>query len=126
MLGERPEVSIRPMKYAVQINDSPTSSGSPQTGFQFIKAALASGHEVVRVFFYREGIYNAFIPANAAEPAVPDWTALHENEGIELVYCISAAERRGQANPCPGFMAGGLGLWVDACLRADRVIVFGD
>ena len=125
MLGERPEVSIRPMKYAIQINDSPTRSGSAQTGFQFIKAALASGHEVVRVFFYQEGLYNAFIPGDSAEAAVPDWTALHRDEGIELVYCISAAERRGQANSCPGFVAGGLGLWVDAFLRAERVIVFG-
>jgi tRNA 2-thiouridine synthesizing protein D len=113
------------MKYAIQINDSPTRSGSSETCFQFIKAALTSGHEVVRVFFYHEGIYNAFIPVALASAAVPDWGALHSDQSIELVYCVSAAERRGQANACPGFVAGGLGLWVDACLRADRVIVFG-
>ncbi len=113
------------MKYAIQINDSPLRSWSPQTGLQFIKAALASGHEVIRVFFYHEGIHNAFGTPESTETAKSDWVVLAETAGVELVFCVSAAERRGMVAPLAGFQPGGLGLWVDACLRADRIVIFG-
>jgi sulfur relay protein TusC/DsrF len=108
MLGECPEVSIRPMKYAIQINDSPTRSGSARTGFQFIKAALASGHEVVRVFFYQEGIYNAFIPGDSAEAAVPDWTAF--DQAITVLFVDDGVYRltRETGEPVPTMEPAGL------------------
>lgn len=113
------------MKYAIQINGSPTRSESPLTGLQFIKAALAMGHEVIQVFFYQDGVYNAFHSGGFGQESFPGWEVLSSEAGIELVYCTSAAERRGLVNSRPGFKAGGLGLWVDACLRADRVMQFG-
>lgn len=125
MLGKRPQVSISRMKYAIQINDSPTRSESPETALQFIKAALAAGHEVIQVFFYQDGIYNAFNSSGFGQDSFSGWEVLSGEAGIELVYCTSAAERRGLVNSRPGFKAGGLGLWVDACLRADRVMQFG-
>ncbi len=67
-----------------------------------------------------------------------NWTELAEQRGIDLVVCISAAQRRGllcedearrqgkQDNDLAGgFRIGGLGLWVEATLQADRCIVFG-
>ena len=42
------------MKFAIQINSSPTLSTSGFAAYQFISALLAEGHEVVRVFFYHE------------------------------------------------------------------------
>lgn len=105
------------------------------TGYQFIKAALAAGHGIIRVFFYHEGVGNAFMPAMPGELAAPDWPSLARDHGVELIFCTAAAERRGLTYPDhmpgaglfprEGFRAGGLGLWVDACLRADRVLIFG-
>jgi tRNA 2-thiouridine synthesizing protein D len=124
------------MKYAIQISDGPTQSSSARTAYQFIRAALEAGHEIVRVFFYSEGIYNAFaLSLPGDEWSCPDWSGLARRHGVELVFCSTAAERRGMLrssgayggdlSPVEGFRAGGLGLWMDACLSADRVIQFG-
>lgn len=114
------------MKYAIQINGAPGRSPAVQVAHEFIKAVLAAGHEVNRVFFYHDGVYNGF-NADRKEPLnFPDWSALAHRHGLDLVLCVSAAERRGLAAglPAPGFRFGGLGQWMEACLQADRVLVF--
>jgi tRNA 2-thiouridine synthesizing protein D len=120
------------MKYAIQVNTGPGSSQSACSAYQFIKAALAEGHEIVRLFFYHDGIYNSLIMTRqhiaSGDPGFPDWSGLAKQHGIDLVLCISAAERRGlpaDVRLADGFRLGGLGQWMEACLKADRVMVFG-
>jgi tRNA 2-thiouridine synthesizing protein D len=124
------------MKYAIQINGGPGQSQSARSAYQFIKAALAEGHEIVRVFFYHEGIYHGFGRAGAeGDSLFPDWAGLARTHGLDFVLCVSAAERRGrvpsdtkgkqEASAAEGFRIGGLGQWMEACLKADRVMVFG-
>ncbi len=123
------------MKYAIQINDAPHQSSAANSAYQFIRAALADGHTVIRVFFYGDGVFNAWIPALSSDGVnTPDWAALADSADLDLVFCITAAERRGMLEHSAdrlmlpslvGFRAGGLGLWVEACLGADRVMVFG-
>jgi tRNA 2-thiouridine synthesizing protein D len=129
------------MRYAIQINTSPCQSNIGYSAYQFIKVALAQGHEVFRVFFYHEGIYHAF-----KHNTMPDdelqltqlWGELAEQHSVDLLVCISAAQRRGllyadeaqrrgkqDDDLAIGFRIGGLGQWVEALLEADRVIVFG-
>lgn len=129
------------MKYTIQINSSPYQSNSTETAYQFIKSALDMGHEVLRVFFYQEGVYHAFrfaTPPDDEVQIVSRWSALARNYDIDLVVCISAAQRRGllESNEAKrqgkvdndvadGFRIAGLGLWVEAILEADRFIEFG-
>jgi tRNA 2-thiouridine synthesizing protein D len=122
------------MKFAVQINSGPGQSPSAHSAYQFIKAALAEGHEIVRVFFYHEGIYHGFAAGAHEDRIAPDWSDLGRRHGVDLILCVSAAERRGMisstsgdkaANLAEGFRVGGLGQWMEACLKADRVLVFG-
>jgi tRNA 2-thiouridine synthesizing protein D len=128
------------MMYAIQINSGYCGSQAADTGYQFIKAALVQGHRVLRVFFYHDGVYNALSEALLPEgqrAASRRWSALAEEYGVDLVLCISAAHRRGLASSegkqasdlipslAPGFRIGGLGLWMEACLEADRFLVFG-
>ncbi|GAB4265724.1 MAG: sulfurtransferase complex subunit TusD [Methylomicrobium sp.] len=129
------------MKFAIQINANPTASNSPYAAYRFIDALLKQGHSVVRVFFYQEGVYQAFKYA-----APPDdefnfpklWSELARRYAIDLVVCISAAQRRGLLHAdeaqrvgkldedlAPGFRISGLGQWVEAALQADRCLVFG-
>ena len=129
------------MKYAIQINASPNDSNSGYCAYQFIEAALKMDHEIFRVFFYQEGIYHAFKYA-----IVPDdelqmtkkWTKLAKGQGIDLVVCISAAQRRGllfddeakrqgklDQDLAEGFRISGLGQLLEAQLLADRFIEFG-
>ena len=124
------------MKFAIQVNGSPYGSQSATTAYQFIKAAIEQGHSVIRVFFYHDGIYNGLstmIPPSDERHPGNCWTELARQHGIDLVVCISAAQRRGlvemsEDEPAPllaqGFRIAGLGLWVEACLCADRYLQF--
>jgi len=117
------------MKYAIQVNAGPFCSQAAHTAYQFIKAALDKDHEIVRVFFYHDGVYNGLQPDLSSEDknSVPPWSDLADRHGIDLVLCVSAAQRRGMpTSGADGFRGGGLGQWMEACLKADRVLVFGD
>lgn len=115
------------MRYAIQINDGGPDSEAVTCGYEFIKAALACGHEVVLVFFYHDGVMNAFSDPDTQMKG-PHWSALAQR-GVELLVCTAASERRGFAGDAKtfraGFKPGGLGSWVDACLKADRTLIFG-
>lgn len=128
------------MKYAVQLNTSPYTSNAGIDAYYFIKAALKNGHEVIRVFFYKEGIYHAMRYATPPDDEInfsKIWTNLALQHQIDLVVCISAAQRRGllEKDECMrqekndndlanGFRIAGLGLWLEATLEADRTIIF--
>ncbi|CAD6876447.1 MULTISPECIES: sulfurtransferase complex subunit TusD [Methylomonas] len=129
------------MKYAVQVNASPYASNAGLNAYRFIQAALAAEHQILRVFFYKEGVYHAFRYAQPPEDEFSitrHWSALAEQYGVDLVVCISAAQRRGllcldeaarqgkqDDDTAPGFRIAGLGQWLEATLLADRSIVFG-
>ena len=129
------------MKFAIQINSSPYHSQAGESAYQFIEAALAMGHEITRIFFYFDGIYQAFryaLPPDDECQFSQRWTQLAQQYNIDCVVCISAAQRRGllcedeakrqhkQDNDlAAGFRIAGLGLWVEATLKADRTIIFG-
>ncbi len=129
------------LKFAIQINSAPWQGQACETAYQFIRAALNLGHEIVRVFFYCEGAYNGLrwmSPPEDERPSIRRWSELAAEQGIDLVICISAAGRRGLLEKteaaragkrdddlAEGFRIGGLGLWVDACLEADRFLSFG-
>ncbi len=120
------------MRYAIQVNSTAAQSSMPDTACQFTKTLLEEGHDVIRVFFYQDGILNGFEPgAGAAATALPPdgshWSDLARIYGLDLVVCTAASERRGHASAAgllPGFRPGGLSLWMEACLTADRFVVF--
>lgn len=126
------------MKFALMVNGSPYRSQGASSAYRFAAAAVAQGHEVVRVFFHGDGVYNAVRDANPPADELQLlrlWRDLARNHGVDLAVCSAAAERRGvlggqgeemEAFPgmADGFRVAGLGLWMDACLAADRVIVF--
>ncbi len=129
------------MRFAIQVNASPNQSHTGYNAYRFCKAALAQGHDVFRVFFYHDGIYHAFkhnSPPDDELQLTTCWGELAEQNKVDLVVCISAAQRRGllyadeakrrnkqDDDLATGFRIGGLGQWIEALLEADRVIVFG-
>ncbi len=129
------------MKYAIQINASPNNSNSGYCAYQFIKTALKMDHQIFRVFFYQEGIYHALkysTPPDDELQMTKKWTELAKNQEIDLVVCISAAQRRGllfddeatiqgklDQDLAEGFRISGLGQLLEATLLADRFIEFG-
>ena len=118
------------MKFAIMLNESPLESKAGHIASQFIIKALNQGHSILRVFLYGDAIYHAYPEAQMA----PTSSRLQLPQGlstpIDVVFCLSAAERRGfiipkdLSHPEPGFRPGGLGLWIDALKDADQFIQF--
>ncbi len=118
------------MKFVLQINSSPYHSSASLTAYRFAVDVLVQNHEIYRIFFYHDGIYHAFKSANPPEDEISIfnyWTELSLKHNLDLVVCISAAQRRGLLpdNVAAGFRLGGLGQLIDATILADRFLVFG-
>ena len=119
------------MKFSILIKQGPFTHQASDTAYHFTVAALASGHEIFRVFFYNDGVYNA---NRLSEPQTDDrnlvaqWSKLAAEHDIDLVVCVAAALRRGVKEEIleQGFRISGLGQLVEAGIEADRTIVFGD
>ncbi|MBI2381126.1 MAG: sulfurtransferase complex subunit TusD [Gammaproteobacteria bacterium] len=129
------------MRFALLVNASPHAGQSQDTAYRFACAAVAGGHAVSRVFFYRDGVLaGSWLPALPADEVDlgARWRAFAELNGVELVVCVAAALRRGVLNAeeaerwerdghnlAPGFELSGLGQLVESLIEADRVVEFG-
>ena|SRR3989338_1380066 len=130
------------MKFAVLVNEGPYQHQAADSAIQFTKAALESGHEISRVFFYHDGVNNGTrltVPPRDDRNIVEEWSKLAEAHNLDLVVCIAAAQRRGildaseakrqgkdSDNIAQGFRISGLGQLIEAGIEADRMVVFGD
>ncbi|GAB3107334.1 sulfurtransferase complex subunit TusD [Aestuariicella hydrocarbonica] len=133
------------------------SSAAPppggQTALHFAKTLLAHGHSLYRVFFYGDGVHQAFLPDSNAPGAAAysapgthaaphghtgkQWSDLSKQHQLDLVVCVSAALKRGLISEeegqhpeqaclrlLPGFQISGLGQLTDAAIHSDRTITF--
>jgi tRNA 2-thiouridine synthesizing protein D len=128
------------MKFAIALF-SAAHAPSSRRALLFAQAALAGGHEIVRLFFYQDGVYNASgsVVTPQDELDVPrQWRAFVSEHQLDGVVCIAAALRRGVLNAeeaaryerdaaavgAPWELSG-LGQLHDAVQDADRLICFG-
>jgi len=130
------------MKFAVLVNEGPYQHQASDSAYQFVLASLNAGHEVMRVFFYHDGVNNG---TRLTTPPQDDrniqhrWSALAEEHKLDLVLCVAACQRRGIVdedemkrnskdahNIADGFRISGLGQLIEAGIVADRLITFGD
>ena len=130
------------MKYTLLVNEGPYQHQSSDTALNFARAALALGHEVVRVFFYHDGVNNGTdlgVPPQDDRNLPNEWSELAEKHELDLVVCVAAAQRRGMLdedeskrngktsnNLIKGFRISGLGQLIEAGIQADRLVTFGD
>ena len=119
------------MKLGILVNEGPYTHEAADSAYQFCKAALAAGHQILRVFFYHDGVNNS---TRLTEPPQDDrnivnrWSKLAADHKIDLVVCVAAALRRGikEENLATGFRISGLGQLIEAGIQADRLVTFGD
>lgn len=120
---------------------SPGHAPSSRRALRFAQAALAGGHDIVRLFFYQDGVYSA--SSNAVPPQdeldLPrEWHSFVKEHRLDAVVCIAAALRRGvlnaeeaqrHAKPAITLEApwelSGLGQLHEAAQTADRLVCFG-
>lgn len=102
---------------------------------------MAGGHEIVRLFFYQDGVHSA--ASNVVSPQdeldLPrEWREFVTANRLDAVVCIAAALRRGVINaeeaqryarPAANLEApwelSGLGQLHEAAQQADRLVCFG-
>jgi tRNA 2-thiouridine synthesizing protein D len=119
------------MKLGILVNEGPFTHQASDSAYRFAEAAIARGHDVSRVFFYNDGVFNS---NKLSEPQTDDrnlvalWAELGKANDIDLVVCIAAALRRGIKDEIleEGFRISGLGQLVEAGIDNDRLVVFGD
>lgn len=130
------------MKFSILVNEGPYTHEASDTAYQFAKAVLAKGHEIFRIFFYHDGVNNATrltTPPQDDRNIVNRWSKLAQDNNLDLVVCVAAAQRRGivdegemkrngkdATNLAPGFRISGLGQLIEAGIQSDRLVVFGD
>ena len=130
------------MKFGILVNEGPYTHQASDSAYHFAEAALRNGHEIVRIFFYHDGVNNGnrlSVPPQDDRNITERWSALGEQHGLDMILCVAAAQRRGLldedeakragkegSNMAPGFAISGLGQLIDAGIQADRLIVFGD
>jgi len=123
------------------IHGAPGTAQGAQSALNFCQAALQSGHQIYRLFFYEDGVHNAHALAvwpQDERDLNADWAALIQEHELDAVVCVASALKRGVLNQeessrydkmavslDPVFDISGLGQWVDACLHSDRVVSFG-
>lgn len=128
------------MRFALMVTGPAYGTQQASSALQFARALLEAGHELMSVFFYREGVYNAnqfTSPASDEFDLVRAWQTLNQQHGVELHICVAAALRRGitdaaeserlglaGANLHAGFSLSGLGALAQAALTCDRMVQF--
>ena len=129
------------MKFGILVNASPYTHQAADSAYQFVQASLKKGHDIFRIFFYHDGVYNGsqlLVPPQDERNIAQRWSILAEQYGIDLVLCVAAAQRRGmldeseakrhqkdQHNVAPGFRISGLGQLMETSIEVDRMLVFG-
>lgn len=107
----------------------------------FARAVLSSGHQISRLFFYRDAVQVAShlgVQPQDEQDVAAEWRQFITDHQLDAVVCIAAALRRGildeaesarwgrpAANAAAPWVLSGLGQWVDALQTADRAVTFG-
>lgn len=128
------------MKFAIALF-SPPHAPSSRRALRFAQTALAAGHEIVRLFFYQDGVHSASSNVICAQDEVNlplEWRELVQTQQLDGVVCIAAALRRGllnadeaqryaraAANLEAPWELSGLGQLHEAAQLADRLVCFG-
>ncbi len=128
------------MKFAIALF-SPPSAPSSRRALRFAEAALNGGHEIVRLFFYADGVHSAsgtVVSPQDETDVAHQWREFVASNGLDGVVCIAAALRRGvldkqearryereAANLPAPWVLSGLSQLHEAAQEADRLICFG-
>jgi len=128
------------MNFNILLTGGVYSSQSGYSALRFCYSAIAQGHCIDQVFFYRDAVSQASrlaVPLDDEFNCIDEWVSFSERHQVPLVVCVSAAERRGVLNaeqahefskdadnlhPC--FQVEGLGVLHDASLSSDRTVTF--
>jgi sulfur relay protein tusD/dsrE len=124
------------MRYVIAIKSPIYGKQGAFLAYQFADALIKKGHEISQIFFFQDGVSNGnalVYPANDEVNLQKHWQMFSITHNIPLHLCVAASQRRGVVdnlttsttdhyNLAGGFTIAGLGEFMAASLKADRVI----
>ena len=124
------------MNYVIAVKSPVYGHQGAFLAYQVAFSLLKQGHAISQIFFFQEGVSHgnaAVYPASDEFHLQQAWQALAQQYRIPLHLCVAASQRRGvvdeltakqpqQANLAAHFVIAGLGEFITAVLKADRVI----
>lgn len=131
-------MALSPKTITLLVKSSPLSGVQHTLALDYIRAALAQGHAIKRVFFYQDGVYaGLYQQAPQGQTSVHEqWRLLAQEGEFPLQCCIANAIRRGVLDvqeatryQCTetlgsGYELAGLGELVAAHHDSDRIVTF--
>jgi tRNA 2-thiouridine synthesizing protein D len=94
---------------------------------RFVTAALALGHQIDHLFFYHDAVQvicpDIDLPSDEAD-LVGRLLSFAAAQQIPLLYCATAAEKRGFHRARPGFVLAGLAEFGMRVASADKLVQF--
>ncbi|MFO7706453.1 MAG: sulfurtransferase complex subunit TusD, partial [Halopseudomonas sp.] len=128
------------LNFAITLLAGPQDPAA-RSALEFARAVIGSGHQITRLFFYRDAVQIASqlgVQPQDEQDVAQQWREFIAAEQLDAVICIAAALRRGvlndaeaarwhrpAANTAAPYDLSGLGQWVDVLQTADRAITFG-
>jgi len=129
------------MKFTIVVHSAPYSSQGAHTALKFCQSLISEGHEIYRLFFFRDGVNNLNKLAVVAQDELhiqSQWDELIQTNNIDAIACVTSALKRGVIdeqesqryekaafNLTENATIAGLGQLVDATLNSDRLLNFG-
>lgn len=116
------------MTIGVMVLDGPYQHQAADSAYQFVKAAIARGHEIAGIFLFTDGVNNAqrFV-SPPGERNIPQLYNELGAQGVEIVACTACAKFRGLKPDLKvdNVKLSGLGALENMLGRADRFVTFG-
>lgn len=128
------------MIFAIALLAGPQDPAA-RSALNFARAVLDGGHQINRLFFYRDAVHlasNLAVHPQDESDIAGEWRDFINANQLDAVVCIAAALRRGVLNEAEAsrwerpvansdkpWDLSGLGQWVDAMQTADRAVTFG-
>jgi len=127
------------MKFAIALFAAPHTP-AVRRALRFAEAVVESGHKIVRLFLYQDGVQTAssnIVMAQDETDIARQWQQFIEQQQLDAVVCIASALRRGlldegeakrygrtAANLNEPWQLSGLGQLHEAIQQSDRLVCF--
>ncbi|MFN6972575.1 MAG: DsrE/DsrF/TusD sulfur relay family protein [Rheinheimera sp.] len=117
--------------FALYVQSSTYACPTLASVLRFATAALSKQHQLDHIFFYHDAVQaivaHADLPADEPDNAA-QLISFCQQHTIPLLYCVTAAEKRGLATTAlparPGFIAAGLAEFAMRLDAVDQVVQF--
>lgn len=118
-------------RFGLLITSGGYNSQTLNSVLNFVTAAVNDGHTIDHIFFYQDAVYSiaADIDLPSDEPNLSELLAqLCLQHNIALLFCITAAEKRGvisaERPAITGYVAAGLAEFAMRQANIDKLVQF--